>query len=168
MFYPGDLVSRTGEQEIRSVYGRLPDDPGELAQIKVVRSCFVCNKLEMYQTTHADSRRYISSSKTVVKIRRVDLSFFQHCTRKRFLPAKIGVMKFKAFDVITVMSGSFFLHSLALFCMFFYLFQLLAIKLLRCTAAYKNKKVKQANNIISSRNINENWTMVTGRFWLDC
>ena len=29
--YPGDLVTRTGEREIRSVYGRFPDNPGELA-----------------------------------------------------------------------------------------------------------------------------------------
>ena len=30
-FYVGDLVTRTGDQEIRSVSGRLPDYPGELA-----------------------------------------------------------------------------------------------------------------------------------------
>ena len=30
-FYPGDLVTRTGDREIRSVSGRLPDNPGELA-----------------------------------------------------------------------------------------------------------------------------------------
>ena len=30
-FYPGDLVTRTGDREIRSVSGRLPDYPGELA-----------------------------------------------------------------------------------------------------------------------------------------
>ena len=30
-FYPGDLVTRTGDQELRSVSGRLPDYPGELA-----------------------------------------------------------------------------------------------------------------------------------------
>ena len=30
-FYPGDLVTRTGDREIRSVFGRLPDYPGELA-----------------------------------------------------------------------------------------------------------------------------------------
>ena len=29
--YPGDLVIRTGDREIRSVSGRLPDNPGELA-----------------------------------------------------------------------------------------------------------------------------------------
>ena len=29
-FYPGDLVTRTGDREIRSVSGRLPDYPGEL------------------------------------------------------------------------------------------------------------------------------------------
>ena len=31
MFYPGDSVTGTEEQETRSVYGRLPDDAGELA-----------------------------------------------------------------------------------------------------------------------------------------
>ena len=30
-FYPGDLVTRTGDREIHSVSGRLPDYPGELA-----------------------------------------------------------------------------------------------------------------------------------------
>ena len=30
-FSPGDLVTRTGDREIRSVSGRLPDYPGELA-----------------------------------------------------------------------------------------------------------------------------------------
>ena len=30
-FYPGVLVTRTGEREIGSVPGRLPDNPGELA-----------------------------------------------------------------------------------------------------------------------------------------
>ena len=30
-FYPGDLVTRKGDREIRSVSGRLPDYPGELA-----------------------------------------------------------------------------------------------------------------------------------------
>ena len=30
-FYPGDLVTHTGDQEIRSVSGRLPDYLGELA-----------------------------------------------------------------------------------------------------------------------------------------
>ena len=29
--YPGELVTRTGDREIRSVSGRLPDYPGELA-----------------------------------------------------------------------------------------------------------------------------------------
>ena len=29
--YPGDLVIRTGDREIRSVCGRLTDYPGELA-----------------------------------------------------------------------------------------------------------------------------------------
>ena len=30
-FYPGDLVTRTGEREIYSISRRLPDYPGELA-----------------------------------------------------------------------------------------------------------------------------------------
>ena len=30
-FYPGDLMIRTGDREIRSVSRRLPDNPGELA-----------------------------------------------------------------------------------------------------------------------------------------
>ena len=30
-FYPRDLVTRTGDRETRSVSGRLPDYPGELA-----------------------------------------------------------------------------------------------------------------------------------------
>ena len=30
-FYPGDLVTRTGDREIRSASVRLPDNPGELA-----------------------------------------------------------------------------------------------------------------------------------------
>ena len=30
-FYPGDLVTHTGDREIHSVSGRLPDYPGELA-----------------------------------------------------------------------------------------------------------------------------------------
>lgn len=29
-FYPGDLVTRTGDREIRCLSGRLPDNPGEL------------------------------------------------------------------------------------------------------------------------------------------
>ena len=29
--YPGELLTRTGDREIRSVSGRLPDHPGELA-----------------------------------------------------------------------------------------------------------------------------------------
>ena len=29
--YPGELITRTGDREIRSVSGRLPDNPGELA-----------------------------------------------------------------------------------------------------------------------------------------
>ena len=32
-FYPGDLMTRTGEREICSVSGRLPDNPGELARM---------------------------------------------------------------------------------------------------------------------------------------
>ena len=32
-FYPGDLMTRTGDREIRSVSGRLPDNPGELASM---------------------------------------------------------------------------------------------------------------------------------------
>ena len=31
LFYPGDLVTHTGEREIQSVYGRLPGNPEELA-----------------------------------------------------------------------------------------------------------------------------------------
>ena len=30
-FYPGNLVTRAGDREIRSVSGRLPDYPGELS-----------------------------------------------------------------------------------------------------------------------------------------
>ena len=30
-FYPGDLMTRTGDREIRSESGRLPDNAGELA-----------------------------------------------------------------------------------------------------------------------------------------
>ena len=30
-FYPRDLVTRTGEQEISAVSGSFPDNPGELA-----------------------------------------------------------------------------------------------------------------------------------------
>ena len=30
-FYPGDFVTRTGDQGIRSASGRLPDYPGEVA-----------------------------------------------------------------------------------------------------------------------------------------
>ena len=33
-FYPGDLVTRTGDREIRSVFGRLTDYPGELACVR--------------------------------------------------------------------------------------------------------------------------------------
>ena len=33
LFCPGDLVTRTGEWEIRSVTGRLPDNLGELAKM---------------------------------------------------------------------------------------------------------------------------------------
>ena len=33
-FYPGDFVTREGDQEIRSVFRRLPDYPGELACMK--------------------------------------------------------------------------------------------------------------------------------------
>ena len=33
-FYPGDLMTRTGDREIRSVSGRLPDNPGELARMR--------------------------------------------------------------------------------------------------------------------------------------
>ena len=32
-FYPGGLATRTGDREIRSVSGRLPDNPGELAWV---------------------------------------------------------------------------------------------------------------------------------------
>ena len=32
-FYPGDLMTRTGDREIRSVSRRLPDNPGELARM---------------------------------------------------------------------------------------------------------------------------------------
>ena len=32
-FYPGDLVTGTGDREIRSVSGRLPGYPGELARM---------------------------------------------------------------------------------------------------------------------------------------
>ena len=35
--YPGDLVIRTGDREIRSVSGRFPDNPGELAYMIFVR-----------------------------------------------------------------------------------------------------------------------------------
>ena len=31
LFYPGDLVTHTGKQEIQPVYGRLPGNPEELA-----------------------------------------------------------------------------------------------------------------------------------------
>ena len=31
MFYPGDSVAPMGEREVQSVYGRLPDNLGELA-----------------------------------------------------------------------------------------------------------------------------------------
>ena len=33
-FYPGDLMPRTGDREIRSVSGRLPDNPRELARME--------------------------------------------------------------------------------------------------------------------------------------
>ena len=33
-FYPGDLVTRTGDREIRSESGTLPDYPGELGNRK--------------------------------------------------------------------------------------------------------------------------------------
>ena len=36
-FYPGDLMTRTGDREIRSVSGRLPDNPGELARMQPMR-----------------------------------------------------------------------------------------------------------------------------------
>ena len=36
-FYPGDLVTRTGNREIRSLSGRLPDYPGELACMLLTR-----------------------------------------------------------------------------------------------------------------------------------
>ena len=35
MFYPGDLVTHTGEWEIWSVHSRLLDNPGEVARIHV-------------------------------------------------------------------------------------------------------------------------------------
>ena len=37
-FQPGDLVTRTGHREIRSVSGRLPDYSGELACMQLVQS----------------------------------------------------------------------------------------------------------------------------------
>ena len=37
-FYPGDLMIRTGDREIRSVSGRLPDNPGELACMYITSS----------------------------------------------------------------------------------------------------------------------------------
>ena len=40
-FYPGDLVTRTGDREIRSVSGRLPDYPGELVALVLI--CFAFN-----------------------------------------------------------------------------------------------------------------------------
>ena len=38
-FYPGDLVTCTGDWKISSVSGRLPDYPGELACITMVSGC---------------------------------------------------------------------------------------------------------------------------------
>ena len=34
-FYPGDLVTLTGDREICSVSGRVPDYPGELACVQL-------------------------------------------------------------------------------------------------------------------------------------
>ena len=42
--YPGVLVTRTGEQEIGSVSGRLPDNPGELAYTLLIFT-FILNSL---------------------------------------------------------------------------------------------------------------------------
>ena len=36
-FHPGGLVTRTGDREIHSGFGRLPDNPGELAWVEMVR-----------------------------------------------------------------------------------------------------------------------------------
>ena len=38
MFYPGDSLTRVGEQEIRSVHGRLLNNLGELAYRKIIQS----------------------------------------------------------------------------------------------------------------------------------
>ena len=38
-FYPGDLVTCTGDWKSRSVSGRLPDYPGELAFMTMVSGC---------------------------------------------------------------------------------------------------------------------------------
>ena len=35
-FYPGDLMTRTGDRKICSVSGRLSDNPGELARMHSV------------------------------------------------------------------------------------------------------------------------------------
>ena len=38
-------MTRTGDREIRSVSGRLPDNPGELARMVYVRkNCLQCKK----------------------------------------------------------------------------------------------------------------------------
>ena len=45
-FYPGDLITRTGDREIRFVSGGLPDYPGELACMMIVTiSLFSCSNL---------------------------------------------------------------------------------------------------------------------------
>ena len=46
-FYPaGDLMTRKGDREIRSVSGRLPDNPGELACMQLSMICSPRNKIE--------------------------------------------------------------------------------------------------------------------------
>ena len=55
-FYPGDLMTRTGDREIRSVSGRLPDNPGELACM-MWAILFVTEKWFCDVSSNADTSR---------------------------------------------------------------------------------------------------------------
>ena len=69
-FYPGDLVTRTVAWEIRSVSGRLPDYPGELACMHLTWEHFVSLNLI---STKQPSFRKISLSIECAEVIATDL-----------------------------------------------------------------------------------------------
>ena len=50
--YPGDLVTRTGDREIRCLSGRLPDNPGELHGRQTSRHRVISRQIEATDSFH--------------------------------------------------------------------------------------------------------------------